>query len=225
MPKLLRKNIWKSIIELILLCLLAYIITGFAKIFIGEYNQKDFFLIVQEGYVFLMVIIMYSYSAFVGQTLPDYIFIAPFSLEDRKYLIKKLFTVNILTNFLCPSIFFIVPVFINFFRYRNSQILAGCLFQEIILFGIVYAFSYLKYFRERNVAGELGIIAVSTIWESILAGIIEEMGEFVLQENMLLKFIIIAVILNIFLIVYYHIKHFKAMVDYYAEYEIRNCQG
>lgn len=224
MPKLLRKNIWKSVVNIILLWLLVYIIMAAIKIFMGEYDnqytQEDFFLRVQDGTGLAMIIALYGCSALVGPALPDYIFIAPFSLNDRKDLIKRFFTINMLMDFLCLSILFAASDLIKFIRYHNSQILVACLVQEIVLFGIIYILSYLKYFRECNVASEIGVIVVSTLWEGMLAGILDEKSEFVLQEKLLFLFMVISVILTVVLVVYYYVKHFKAMIDYYSDYEV-----
>ena len=224
MPKLLRKNIWKSMVNIILLWLLVYIVMAAIKISMGEYanqyTQEDFFLRVQDGTGLAMIIALYGCYALVGPALPDYIFIAPFSLNDRKYLIKRFFTINMLMDFLCLSILFAASDLIKFIHYHNSQILLACLIQEIVLFGIVYILSYLKYFRECNVASEIGVIVVSTLWEGMLAGILDEKSEFVLQEGIL--FMVISVILTVVLVVYYYVKHFKAMIDYYSDYEVRH---
>ena len=223
MPKLLRKNIWKSMVNIILLWLLVYIVMAAVKVFMGEYSdqymQEDFFLSVQDNIGFLVIIVLYSSSALVGPALPDYIFIAPFSLEDRKDMIKKFFITNMLVEFLCLSILFSVSDLIRFIRYHNPQILVACLIQVIVLFGIIYILSYLKYFRECNVASEIWVIIVSTLWEGILTGVLEEKSKFVLQEKMLLLLMVISVILTVILVVYYYVRHFKAMVDYYSDYE------
>jgi len=202
--------------ELILLWMIAFIVMSLFNLFIEIENQKDFFL----GTI--IVIIMYSYAAFAYPALPDYIFIAPFSLEDRKNIIKRFFVISMLMNFLCLSIMYAALNFIEFILYGNSQTLYSYLLQEIILFGIVYLFSYLKYLRSYSAACELGVIAVSTIWEGILAGIMEMNGEFMLKEIVLIFAVVNAI--TICLVVYYYVRHFKAMVDYYADYEVSHCQ-
>lgn len=227
MPKLLRKNIWKSMVNIILLWLLIYIVMAAVKILMGEYNnqytQEDFFLRVQDGTGFFMIMVLYGCFALIGPALPDYIFIAPFSLKDRKDLIKRFFTLNMLIDFLCLSILFAASDLVKFIRCHNSQILVACLVQEIVLFGILYILSYLKYFRECNVASEIGVILVSTLWEGMLAGILDENSEFVLQEELLFLFMVISVILTVILVAYYYVRHFKAMIDYYSDYEVSHC--
>ena len=228
MPKLLRKNIWKSMVNIILLWLLVYIVMTAVKILMGEYNNQytwaDFLLRVQDGTGFAMIIALYGCSALIGPALPDYIFIAPFSLKDRKDLIKRFFTLNMLMEFLCLSILFSVSDLIKFIRCHNPQILVACLIQGIVLFGIMYILSYLKYFRECNVASELWVIIISTLWEGMLAGNLDENSEFVLQEKMLFLFMVISVILTVVLVAYYYVRHFRAMIDYYSDYEVSHCQ-
>lgn len=224
MPKLLRRNIWKSIVNIIFVWLIIYIVMAIIKIFMGEldnqYTWVDFFIRVQDGTGFALVIVLYCSSALVGPVLPDYIFIAPFSLKDRRDLIKKFFMINMLMGFLCLGILFSVFDLIKFFCCHNYQILVACLVQEVILFGILYIFSYLKYFRECNVASEIGVIVISTLWESMLAGILDKNSEFVLQEKLLFLFMVISVILTVILVAYYYVRHFKAMVDYFSDYEV-----
>lgn len=217
MPKLLRKSIWKSMVELSLLCLLFYAVMAFVGTLVGGYHQVGFFLDL------IIVIVMYSFSE-SGSALPDYIFIAPFSFEDRKNLMRKFFIANMLMKFLCLSTLSFVSSFIEVVRFHNLQILASSFLQIIILSGIVYVLSYVKYFRECSVVGQIGVIVVSTLWEGVFAGFLDAKDGFALSEKMFLVFVVIAVILTAFLIGYYHVRHFEAMVNYYADYKENRCQ-
>lgn len=217
MPKILQRTLLTLIINYsfyILLYYLAYIITSI--ITESKYNlwsEKDIM-------IFFLIIIL----EFFDTSIPDYIFIAPFSRKERIELQKKLFLYSHFAIWIITSAFIVFPGLITAVSDKNLQNIFKYIFEIAMIYPMVFTAGHLRYF---NLLNKKNFTFITVLIDTfILIG--SSVTTAIMMENTIstYDYILMAVIgvITLFVSLYCYKKHFKNMLEFYSDYEARTEQ-
>lgn len=207
MPRILRRDIWRSTVKLFAL----FGVISLVGVFFFQSDITRLYGVLFDGYVILFLF----NSWFTSLRLPDYIFLAPYSYEMREDLVQKKFAMNLIANMAVFWIFIVVPNIIFYFMEGGQQYLFHILYGLIILSGIVYLFSYIKYFDECAPGRSVSLDFICVLLFSVPAACRWDAG----QSGRDHIFSGIACVVATLTVLYYHRRYFKEMVTHYADYE------
>lgn len=219
MPKILQKNICKVIIRNILFVIFAYVVAFIIVVFTnGGMDDISDIYNVRMGERYIILIVLFAGGSFFAANiaLPDYLFIAPYSLEDRKKLIKKTFHISIVANYLCTNGFLVAPDIIRFVYSGNFNDMVKCIFQTIILFCVLYVLAYGRYFQIFKPGHEIGIQILLILEYAVLSGIIGE--DSISKADYVIM--LIAGVIGIWSVAHCYFKYYKEMIENFADYEL-----
>lgn len=217
MPKILRRDLLKSIISFTGSMFLYYTIFAITNIVLrSKYN----FLGDRELVLFFFIIV----SGFFNTTVPDYIFIAPFSKKERIKLQKKLFLYSHLATWIITSAFISFPELIISIINRNLYDTFKYLFEILIIYFLLFAAGHFTYFNLLNKKNftftGIAIDIIVLLESSVLTVIIVENPPGAAVYITMAVTFIIAILVSL----YCYKKHFQNMLEFYSDYETRTQQ-
>lgn len=214
MPKILQRTLLISIANY--LCFISFYYIAFIIASLALNKEIEF---LEDSYyaIFFFVFALEFYDT----KIPDYIFIAPFSKGERMLLQKKLFLYNHFATWVITSVIVVFPELITSIISRNIYSFCQSVFVIIIIYFLLFAAGHFKYFNLVNkknykftgLLTDAVIIADSSIVAAI--SIDADTGMFTY---------IIAVVTGISAIIvslYCYRKHFKNMLEFYSDYELK----
>lgn len=223
MPKILQKNICKVTITNILFVVFAYVVAFIIEVFAngGMDDSSEIYSVMEERYIILIVLFVGGSVLSANIALPDYLFIAPYSFEDRKKLIKKTFYISIVVNYVCTNGFLVAPDVIHFVHSGNFNDMAKCIFQMIMLFCVLYVLAFRRYFQTFKSDHEIAILILLVLEYAVLSGIIGE--ESISKADYVIM--LIAGVIGIWSVAHYYFKYYKEMIENFADYELSRKSG
>lgn len=208
MPKILRRTLLTSITNYIIFVFFYYTTCTIINIISGNKLQIE-----KENIMYVSIIV----SGLYGNCIPDYIFIAPFSKAGRIRLQKKLFFYNLFAKWIITSAFIMLPKTITAAgssRLHNTWIY---IFEITVIYLLLFIAGHLRYFYLINkINFTLTYIFALLAFSFILFLITEDIyntSSYILMAVMGILITIISL--------YYYKKHFKNMLEFYSDYELR----
>lgn len=214
MPKILQRTLLISIISYlayISLYYIAFIITGIAI------NNKSGILENRYSAIFFFILTLNFYDT----KFPDYIFIAPFSRNERILLQKKLFLYNHLATWIITSAVIVLPDLIISITNKDIYSLGKFVFITAVIYFLLFAAGHFKYFNliNRKNYKSTGLLTDIVILadSSAIAAITTDTGAGIFTHIITIVTGISAIIVAL----YCYKKHFKNMLVFYSDYELR----
>lgn len=208
MPKILRRTLLTSITNYIIFVFFYYTACTIINIISGNKLQIE-----KENIMYVSIIV----SGLYDNCIPDYIFIAPFSKAGRISLQKKLFFYNLFAKWIITSAFIMLPKTITAVgssRLHNTWIY---IFEITVIYLLLFIAGHLRYFYLINkINFTLTYIFALLAFSFILFLITEDIYNTSSYILMVVMGILIAIIS-----LYYYKKHFKNMLEFYSDYELR----
>ncbi|MGN0435544.1 MAG: hypothetical protein ACI4D8_02815 [Wujia sp.] len=223
MPRLLRKNIYKaSIITAILGLIVVIIFVGsilhHGKIAIA-FNVINLFLLIAE---------LSNDTTMLRFELPDYMYIAPYSREQREGLIRKGMLYKLMAIYMTILLIAVAPILV--YSIINNIVMCTiiCIAEAVIIFTTLYNRMYLRYLIKVRVLPFVVIELVSFFQYVIFVSIasysnhsgesnhISEVIKYHLTDVILLGCLML---MGIIIAVFCRVKCFKPMIYYLADYE------
>lgn len=209
MPKLLQKSILKSSVISFLFAL-----SAFVYLCIFERNT----------YCFFNSAIAVFYSPELAATLflfklPDYMYVAPYSENQREKLLKKGQTYKFLSIYVWIIVLVLLPVTFMKCRGGSTEDVVLCLTEIILSTSILYTNAFLKFIGQIDIVKMVVIVFARAIVIFIFAGCMD-LGNVTGAEKTI-EFIMIAIIavFSVFLVVYCRLKYYDMMINCMADYE------
>ncbi|MFG6395559.1 MAG: hypothetical protein K1W24_15495 [Lachnospiraceae bacterium] len=217
MPKILQRTLLTLITKYSIYILLYYLVYIITCIITGN---KHNFLEEKDIMIFMFIIFL----EFFDTSIPDYIFIAPFSKEERIGLQKKLFLYSHFIIWIIISAFISLPGLITAAINGNLQNIFKYIFEIAVIYPMIFTAGHFRYFNMLNKNHfTFTIVSIDTF---ILIG--SSVTAAIMMENTIgmPDYILMAVIgvLAIFVSLYCCKKHFKNMLEFYSDYETRTEQ-
>lgn len=210
MPKLLRKNIYTTSMLSFLFCVVFAVIN-----IIRLVNHSSIGAVYNGVNLFLWIITNPAMESKVfGFTLPDYIFIAPFSKEQRKTLVRKGLCYHVLAIGGWIMALVICPVMIYDIVHGDELQLLLCFTEAMILLSIVYSGAFLSYISKVDYGMSFFIGCIRFFQYVLFAGV--AMSEI---EKIDLILLLVDILFCIIVIFICRRKYYEPMLEYLADYE------
>lgn len=210
MPKLLRKNIYKTSMISFVFCLVFAVINS-----IRLRNHSGIGAVYSGVNLFLWIISnpAMEFKVF-GFTLPDYIFIAPYSKEQRKTLVSKVLRYHVLAIGGWIMALLICPVMIYDIVHGDELQLLVCFTEAMILLSIVYSGAFLDYISKVNFGMSFFIGCIRFFQYVLFAGVATSELE---KIDVILLFV--DIFLGIVVILICRRKYYEPMLHFLSDYE------
>ena len=147
-------------------------------------------------------------------TLPDYIFIAPYTKEQRKDLVKKGLLYKFLLTYGCLLMIVICPVVIFAISHGGATQIVLCITEAVIFLTMVYSGRFLIYISKVDIGVAVFIGCVIAFQFALFAGVSASESELI--DIILIFAIIISAIIVIMIC---RRRYYEPMVGYQADYE------
>lgn len=214
MPKILQRTLLISIANYFCYISFYYIAFTIASIAL---NNKLGILENRYSAIFFFIFALEFYDT----KIPDYIFIAPFSRNERILLQKKLFLYNHFATWIISSVIIVLPDLITSIIKNNIYNLGKSVFIIVIIYFLLFAAGHFKYFNlinKRNykftgLLTDIFIIADSSILAAISIDAGTGMFTYIITGATGISAIIVSL--------YCYKKHFKNMLEFYSDYELK----
>lgn len=209
MPKLLQRNILRnSYISLIssliaVVCWSVFMVSGYAYI----YTLNTFLLVTCNPEI--------AISGLQGFVLPDYMYIAPYTKEQRKDLIRKGQRYKFFAVYVWLIIIFVLPVGCIEYMRGNTSALIVCLSEVILSASLLYSNIFSLYIVKRSVYSfwlTFGIKLAMVV--SFMMAADKTAGTESVNVIIVLLVIVSSVILILVCRIKYQDKMFSSMADY-----------
>lgn len=209
MPKLLQRNILRnSFISLIssliaVVCWSVFMVSGYAYI----YTLNTFLLVTCKPEI--------ATSGLQGFVLPDYMYIAPYTKEQRKDLIRKGQRYKFFAVYVWLIIIFVLPFGCIEYMRGNTSALIVCLSEVILSASLLYSNIFLLYIVKRSVYSfwlTFGIKLAMVV--SFMMAADKTAGTESVNVIIVLLVIVSSVILILVCRIKYQDKMFSSMADY-----------
>lgn len=209
MPKLLQRNILRnSYISLIssliaVVCWSVFMVSGYAYI----YTLNTFLLVTCKPEI--------ATSGLQGFVLPDYMYIAPYTKEQRKDLIRKGQRYKFFAVYVWLIIIFVLPFGCIEYMRGNTSALIVCLSEVILSASLLYSNIFSLYIVKRSVCSfwlTFGIKLAMVV--SFMMAADETAGTESVNVIIVLLVLISSVILILVCRIKYQDKMFSSMADY-----------
>lgn len=214
MPKILQRTLLISAANY--LCYIFFYYIAFTIASIALNNKLE--VIENMYYPFSFFIFALE---FYDTKIPDYIFIAPFSKSERIALQKKLFLYNHFTIWIITSAIVVSPELITSIINRSIYNLGKSIFVITVTYFLLFAAGHFKYFnllnRKNYKFTGLLINIIILADSSITASIVTETNPGIFTYIIAVVIVISAVLVSL----YCYKKHFKNMLEFYSDYELR----
>ena len=209
MPKLLQRNILRnSYISLIssliaVVCWSFFMVSGYAYI----YTLNTFLLVTCNPEI--------AISGLQGFVLPDYMYIAPYTKEQRKDLIRKGQRYKFFAVYVWLIIIFVLPFGCIEYMRGNTSALIVCLSEVILSASLLYSNIFSLYIVKRSVYSfwlTFGIKLAMVV--SFMMAADKTAGTESVNVIIVLLVIVSSVILILVCRIKYQDKMFSSMADY-----------
>ena len=209
MPKLLQRNILRnSYISLIssliaVVCWSVFMVSGYAYI----YTLNTFLLVTCNPEI--------AISGLQGFVLPDYMYIAPYTKEQRKDLIRKGQRYKFFAVYVWLIIIFVLPFGCIEYMRGNTSALIVCLSEVILSASLLYSSIFSLYIVKRSVYSfwlTFGIKLAMVV--SFMMAADKTAGTESVNVIIVLLVLISSVILILVCRIKYQDKMFSSMADY-----------
>lgn len=209
MPKLLQKNILiSSFVSLIIsltavVCWSVFMVSGYAYI----YTLNTFLLVTCNPEI--------AISGLQGFVLPDYMYIAPYTKEQRKDLIRKGQRYKFFAVYVWLIIIFVLPFGCIEYMRGNTSALIVCLSEVILSASLLYSNIFSLYIVKRSVYSfwlTFGIKLAMVV--SFMMAADKTAGTESVNVIIVLLVIVSSVILILVCRIKYQDKMFSSMADY-----------
>lgn len=209
MPKLLQRNILRnSYISLIssliaVVCWSVFMVSGYAYI----YTLNTFLLVTCNPEI--------AISGLQGFVLPDYMYIAPYTKEQRKDLIRKGQRYKFFAVYVWLIIIFVLPFGCIEYMRGNTSALIVCLSEVILSASLLYSNIFSLYIVKRSVYSfwlTFGIKLAMVVSFMMVAD--KTAGTESVNVIIVLLVIVSSVILILVCRIKYQDKMFSSMADY-----------
>lgn len=209
MPKLLQRNILRnSYISLIssliaVVCWSVFMVSGYAYI----YTLNTFLLVTCNPEI--------AISGLQGFVLPDYMYIAPYTKEQRKDLIRKGQRYKFFAVYVWLIIIFVLPFGCIEYMRGNTSALIVCLSEVILSASLLYSNMFSLYIVKRSVYSfwlTFGIKLAMVV--SFMMAADKTAGTESVNVIIVLLVIVSSVILILVCRIKYQDKMFSSMADY-----------
>lgn len=209
MPKLLQRNILRnSYISLIssliaVVCWSVFMVSGYAYI----YTLNTFLLVTCNPEI--------AISGLQGFVLPDYMYIAPYTKEQRKDLIRKGQRYKFFAVYVWLIIIFVLPFGCIEYMRGNTSALIVCLGEVILSASLLYSNMFSLYIVKRSVYSfwlTFGIKLAMVV--SFMMAADKTAGTESVNVIIVLLVLISSVILILVCRIKYQDKMFSSMADY-----------
>lgn len=209
MPKLLQRNILRnSFISLIssliaVVCWSVFMVSGYAYI----YTLNTFLLVTCNPEI--------AISGLQGFVLPDYMYIAPYTKEQRKDLIRKGQRYKFFAVYVWLIIIFVLPFGCIEYMRGNTSALIVCLSEVILSASLLYSNMFSLYIVKRSVCSfwlTFGIKLAMVV--SFMMAADKTAGTESVNVIIVLLVLISSVILILVCRIKYQDKMFSSMADY-----------
>lgn len=209
MPKLLQRNILRnSYISLIssliaVVCWSVFMVSGYAYI----YTLNTFLLVTCNPEI--------AISGLQGFVLPDYMYIAPYTKEQRKDLIRKGQRYKFFAVYVWLIIIFVLPFSCIEYMRGNTSALIVCLSEVILSASLLYSNIFSLYIVKRSVYSfwlTFGIKLAMVV--SFMMAADKTAGTESVNVIIVLLVIVSSVILILVCRIKYQDKMFSSMADY-----------
>lgn len=209
MPKLLQRNILRnSFISLIssliaVVCWSVFMVSGYAYI----YTLNTFLLVTCNPEI--------AISGLQGFVLPDYMYIAPYTKEQRKDLIRKGQRYKFFAVYVWLIIIFVLPFGCIEYMRGNTSALIVCLSEVILSASLLYSNIFSLYIVKRSVYSfwlTFGIKLAMVV--SFMMAADKTAGTESVNVIIVLLVIVSSVILILVCRIKYQDKMFSSMADY-----------
>lgn len=211
MPKLLRKDILASnVISFVI----AFVIGMIMLIFDDETPKSLFYAYnIVLFQCFTLQISTRTYSC----ALPDYIYIAPYSREQRKKLLQKKIIYKFWSEYIWQVLLVIAPLLIRCIAAHDMPHIIFCIEELIAIAGIIYSRGYYAYLDRTYPLRSAGMIMLTYIEIFLMpCDILEGSAvEKAIDAVLVLAFIIY----SISLIIICRVKYRDEMITCLADYE------
>ncbi|MCI9079943.1 MAG: hypothetical protein HFH68_13675 [Lachnospiraceae bacterium] len=214
MPKILQRTLLISIANYLCYISFYYIASTIVSIAL---NDKLGFIENRYSSIFFFIFA----SEFYDTKIPDYIFIAPFSKSERMAMQKKLFLYNHLAAWTITSIVIVSPELIASIINMNIYNFGKSVFVILVIYFLLFTAGHFKYFnllnRKNYKCTGLLTDTIILIDSSITAAIATETA-----PGMFTYIIAGAIAISAILdSLYCYKKHFRNMLEFYSDYELR----
>lgn len=209
MPKLLQRNILRnSYISLIssliaVVCWSVFMVSGYAYI----YTLNTFLLVTCNPEI--------AISGLQGFVLPDYMYIAPYTKEQRKDLIRKGQRYKFFAVYVWLIIIFVLPFGCIEYMRGNTSAFIVCLSEVILSASLLYSNIFSLYIVKRSVYSfwlTFGIKLAMVV--SFMMAADKTAGTESVNVIIVLLVIVSSVILILVCRIKYQDKMFSSMADY-----------
>lgn len=209
MPKLLQRNILRnSYISLIssliaVVCWSVFMVSGYAYI----YTLNTFLLVTCNPEI--------AISGLQGFVLPDYMYIAPYTKEQRKDLIRKGQRYKFFAVYVWLIIIFVLPFGCIEYMRGNTSALIVCLSEVILSASLLYSNIFSLYIVKRSVYSfwlTFGIKLAMVV--SFMMAADKTAGTESVNVIIVLLVIVSSVILILVCRIKYQDRMFSSMADY-----------
>ena len=210
MPKLLQRNLWKWMINMIVIAVAFEVILAMFYLVIGQEQENNIFF----GYPGVMLI-PYIYFLY-GQNIPfmnENFYIAPYCYEERKAILKKYFRLHLLSIYTLTLIWYLLACCFTAamgFSFHPLKIV----YALIVQLCLIYDIHFINYYRPRL---RFAILTVCSLFlgGGIMTGMLKDwspsLGDYIIMAVIGTICVIPAIVLRV--------KYFEKMIDCHSSYE------
>ena len=208
MPKLLQKNILISSFVSLIISLTAVVCWSFFQVSSYKYIYAlNLFLVVM-----CKPEIAAGLSVFV---LPDYMYIAPYTKEQRKELIRKGQRYKFFAMYMWLIIILVLPFgYIEYMRGNISSVIV-CLSEVILSASLLYSNTFSIYIVKNSVYRYWSTVGLKLVMILMFIGAVQTAG----TESVNIIIVLLVLISSVILILVCRIKYQDRMFSSMADYE------
>lgn len=151
--------------------------------------------------------------------LPDYMFIAPFSKEQREKLIMKGFILKQIFLNIWVILLIIVPVAVMECLRGNGANLVLCGVEVIIAASLIYSNAFLKFIAQLNMGRMVGIVIGRILLIVLFAGCLDFSRMSGNGRNIEILLLLVCVVFLVGICINCKVKYQKMMISCMADYE------
>lgn len=151
--------------------------------------------------------------------LPDYMFIAPFSKEQREKLIMKGFVLKQIFLNIWMILLIIVPVAVMECLRGNGANLVLCGVEVIIAASLIYSNAFLKFIAQLNMGRMVGIVIGRILLIVLFAGCLDFSRMSGNGRNIEILLLLVCVVFLVGICINCKVKYQKMMISCMADYE------
>ena len=205
MPKLLQKNICKRtiVVAIVVLLMIAFNLLN---------GKTVLFLFTGLNFIFWIERIANGIHGIHNNYLSDYMYIAPFSYEQRKNFIKISLLYDFYVSYLGILMLAIMPILVFAVIKGMKFLIIICITESILAFSLLYAGNYFEFLSRKNLSG-VSVDLIYFIMFTLMSGL-----DGLTIVDIIIIICIIAV--SVLLAIVCHKKYYELVTSYYTDYEL-----